>query len=182
MKYLVFITALCLAVPSYAQPTPEPKAPATMAAPKAEPASAPAVVEPKVEEKAEPTPAAPVEAPEAEEGLSLGKLALKHLLELVFSLVGLLLSGLIVVLLRKFGFEAQKAKVEDVLEKAKGYAEQWALKKVKLDAEAKPGMPEKMSEAVCFAKKLAAEYKLPEKGSDWWEEKLESWLGVKNGK
>jgi hypothetical protein len=136
------------------------------------------VVEPKVEEKkAEEPVVAPVEA----EGKGYAKVAIEHAIGLGFLLLTLLLSGLVKVLLTKFGFEAQNAKVQEVLQKGAGYAEQWAKKKAKVEGAAAPGGPEKMDKAVVFALDLAREYKLPEKGKDWWEGQLESWLGVKNG-
>jgi hypothetical protein len=106
---------------------------------------------------------------------------LSHAMELAFAILGLLLSGLVTVLMKKYGFEAQSAKVNELLSKAVGYAEQKALAASKLEeGKVTPGA-EKMELAIQFAEKMAADYKLPKKGKDWWEDRLESWLGVKNG-
>ncbi len=166
-----------------------PKAVAKKAAPKAAPKAVvtPEVkvegkvelVEPVVEEKkAEEPVVAPVIGAE-EKGYA--KVAIEHAIGLGFLLLTLLLSGLVKVLLTKFGFESQNAKVQEVLQKGAGYAEQWAKKKAKVEGEAAPGGPEKMDAAIDFAMSLARDYKLPEKGKDWWEGQLEGWLGVKNG-
>jgi hypothetical protein len=182
--------ALLIAFPTLSQPVPEPttKAPVTKVAPV--PASAPAT-------KVAPTPAAdPVAEPvvktegkveekavaeEPKEEMGYGAVAIKHAMDLGFLLLSLLLSGLVGVLLKKFGFQAQNEKVQAALEKGVAFAEQWAKKKAKVDGEAKPGGPDKMDQAIDFAMGLATEYKLPKKGKDWWEGQLESWLGVKNG-
>jgi opacity protein-like surface antigen len=189
MKHLLItaVLALLLAAPAFGQPAPEPKAkaPATKVEPATKaPASAPvAKVETKGEEKktkAESVAAGGETKPD-EEGMGYGGVAIHYAMKLGFLVVSVLLTVFIRVLMKKYGFEAQTAQVDDVLKRAKGYAEQWALKKAKVDKEAKPGGPDKMKEAVCFAIKLAQEYKLPKKGEDWWEEKLEAWLGVENG-
>ncbi len=165
-----------------------PKAVAKKAAPKAaEPVVTPEMkvegkvelVEPVVEEKkAEEPVVAPVVGAE-EKGY--GGVVATHAIKLGFTLLSLLLSALVFVLLKKFGFEAQNSKVQDVLVKASGFAEQWSLKQAKLEGEAKPGGPAKMDKALTFALDMATEYKLPQKGKDWWENQLEGWLGVKNG-
>jgi hypothetical protein len=178
--------ALLIASPTLSQPVPEPKreVPATKAALNAKiPPPAPYTKgEPKVKVggKLSVVGEVPDEKPEAEpEGTAgYGKVAINHAIKLGFLLLSLLLTGFVTVLMKKFGFQAQTEKVNDVLDRAKGYAEQWALKKTKADAAAKPGGPAKMDEAVNFALNLAKEYKLPKKGKDWWEGQLESWLGM----
>lgn len=184
-----FLAGAIIAQTVIAQPTPEPKAkapvtkvePATTKAP----ASLPATVETKgevtvVPEKTKVEPAIVVEPKPEDEGMGYGGIAIHYAMKLGFLVVSLLLTVFIRVLMKKYGFEAQTAQINDVLQRAKGYAEQWALKKAKVAGETKPGGPEKMKEAVCFAVKLAKEYKLPDKAEDWWEEKLEAWLGVGN--
>ena len=191
---LAFVLALFIATPAFGQPDPDPKfegSPATKVEAKATPAPvAPAtvpvvktegkveVVAPKAEEK---PAAAPVAAPDEDAGLGYGALAVKYAMQLGFLLLSLLLSGFVTVLLKKFGFQAQNEKIQDILTKAAAFAEQWSMKKAKLDGAIKPGGPEKMEQAISIALAMAKEYKLPEKGKDWWEERLESWLGVKNG-
>lgn len=105
------------------------------------------------------------------------QLLIKHALELVFLVLGLMATALVRVLGKKYGFAEQTEKVNDVLIRATAFAEQAAIKLFKVDG--KPvESAKKMEIAVEFAEKLAKDYKLPAKGSDWWEEKLESWLGV----
>lgn len=200
MKRLIVtsILALFIAGPAFGQPTPEPetKAPVTKVETKTDPATK--VLEPTKDEpevkvagelkvvgevpKAEEKPAAaPVEPQTEPEGMSYGAVAIKYAMQLGFLLLSLLLSGFVTVLLKKFGFQAQNEKIQDILTKAAAFAEQWSMKKAKLDGAIKPGGPEKMEQAISIALAMAKEYKLPEKGKDWWEERLESWLGVKNG-
>jgi hypothetical protein len=193
---LAVALTLLIALPAGGQPVPEPKekAPVTKAEPKATaPATAPVeakkpevktegkveVVDPKSKKKAEGDDvAAPVET----EGKGYAKVALNHAIKLGFLLVFLLLSGLIRVLMKKFGFQEHTAKVDDVLKRAKNHAEQWSVKKAGVEGAAKPGGPERMDKAVNFALDLARDYKLPEKGKEWWEDQLESWIGMeKNG-
>jgi hypothetical protein len=177
---IVLILALMIAVPALSYAAPDASDAPVVAAKvetKAETKEAP--VAPVAEETKKDEAAAPVQ--EESEGLGYGKMAIQYAMQLGFLLLSILLSGFVTVLLKKFGFQAQTEKVNDVLERARAYAEQWALKKAKAEGEAKPGGPEKMQTAVDFAVKLAAEYKIPTKASDWWEEKLEAWLGVKNG-
>lgn len=179
---LIVVLSLCVAFPVLGQPTFDPK-PKTKVEAKA-PASAPAA---KPDAKVE-VPAGEAKkndekptATEKEEGMGYGAVAINHAIKLGFTLLSLLLSGLVIVLLRKFGFEAQTSKVNEVLKKAKGFAEQWAIKKAKVDGEAKPGGPAKMDKAAIFAIDLAKEYKLPNKAKEWWMDQLESWLGIENG-
>jgi len=122
----------------------------------------------------------PVAAPT--EDLSWWKTGLKNVFELVFLILGIMATALVRVMMKKYGFEMQSGKVNDILTKAIGFAEQWSLKKLKMEGEAAPGGAKKMEMAVDFAKKLAVEYKLPNKGADWWEHKLEGWLGVDKAK
>lgn len=181
---LVSVLAMFIAAPAWGQPASEPKTktPVTkVEVKKEESATTPVAKTTEVEEKAiEPVAVAPAVPKTDDDGMGYGGLAIQYAMKLGFFVVSLLLAVFIRVLMKKFGFEDQANKVDDVLKRAAGFAEQWALKKAKVDGEAKPGGPEKMKEAICFAVKLAQEYKLPKKGEDWWEEKLESWLGVGN--
>lgn len=187
MKRLLFATILCLPM-LLAAPTSmaadagakvDAKAAVTVPAATTAPATK-APVAPAADTKpaVEPKPAAPTAAPE----LSWWKVGLANLMKLGFLLLTLMATAFVRVLMKKYGFEEQTAKVDDVLKKAAGFAEQWAIKKVKLDGEAAPGGAKKMEMAVDFAKKLAVEYKIKDKGSDWWEHKLESWLGAEKAR
>ncbi len=140
---------------------------------KVAPASQPAVAAPVAAPapKAAETPAPQLEA-------KWWQVLLKHLLELIFAVLGILVTGFVTVLLKKYGFEAQAGKVNDILERARGYAEQLSIKKLKLDGKPVPSA-EKMELAIQFAQKLAEEYKVQAKGKEWWEGKLESWMGMK---
>jgi hypothetical protein len=107
---------------------------------------------------------------------------LAELMKLGFLILSLMAAALVRVLMRKYGFDEHSAKVNDILMRATGYAEQKALSASKLEEGKKTPGAEKMELAVQFAQKLAKDYKVKDKGSAWWEEKLESWLGVqKNG-
>ena len=181
-KLLTIIALLGLAVPavavdSGAQPATKVTEPAGPPAPTTAPvvSAGEVTVEPSSDGAEVKKEAAPAE-------LSWWKLALKHLMELVFLVLGLMAMALVRVMMKKYGFEEQSGKVNDVLMKAIGFAEQWSINKAKLEGEAAPGSAQKMEMAVDFAKKLADEYKLPKKGSDWWEHKLEGWLGIDKAK
>jgi type IV secretory pathway VirB10-like protein len=176
-----------------AKPKPRPKVIAKKAdpAPKAAPKE-----EPKPKPKAEPVPtekpkeetkpkdeeekpaAAPVETKEEQKWWEYG---LSELMKLGFLLLTLMATAFVRVLMKKYGFEEQSAKLNDLLMKAVGYAEQKAIKASQLEEGKKTSGAEKMALAVEFAQGLAKEYSLPEKGQDWWEDHLESWLGVSNG-
>lgn len=105
------------------------------------------------------------------------KVLLRYGLELVFTILGLLASVFVTVLLKKYGFESYTAKVDDILDRAVGYAEQKSLQALKLNGKPLDGT-EKLALALDLAKSLATEYKIPEKGKEWWEAKVEGWLGV----
>jgi type IV secretory pathway VirB10-like protein len=155
------------------------------AAPKEEPAAAPV---PKEEPKEETKPeekkeeAKPEAAPVAsEKEQSWWKYGLSELMKLGFLLLTLMATAFVRTLMKKYGFEEQSAKINDLLMRAVGYAEQKAIKASQLEEGKKTSGAEKMALAVEFAQGLAKEYSLPEKGQDWWEDRLESWLGVANG-
>lgn len=200
-QFLVVLAFLSFTVPTYAQqPAPAPaKAPVvTVTKAPAAPVAAPAAPVAAV-----PAPAAPVALPVAPKAptvaasptasasqptvtttttttteVGVGKMLLKYAIDLFLLIALALVSVLIKVLAKKFGFEAQTAMINDVLMKATGYAEQMAVKKLKLDGKFTPGA-EKMKLALDLAIKMAQEYKLGQKGAAWWEDKLEGWLGTK---
>lgn len=187
-SFLVAILSLSLLIAGSvsAQVVPDAAAPPAKVAPAAK-----VTVEPAAKVTVEPAAKAPAEEPKAEEPKEEPKAAatvsgevkwweegLSHLMKLGFLLLSLLASGLITVLMKKYGFEDQSAKVNELLGKAVGYAEQKAIKAAKLEEGKKTSGAEKMNLAVQFAQKMAGDYKLKEKGSDWWEDKLESWLGL----
>jgi hypothetical protein len=134
---------------------------------------------PKAEEKGEEKPA---EAKKEDlEEQAWWKTGLNELVKLIFLILGLMATTLVTVLARKYKFEDQATKVNGLLMSAVGFADQAARKAMKLeDKTLKPN--EKMELAVSFAQKMAKDYKVKDKGADWWEDKLESWLGVQNGK
>jgi hypothetical protein len=105
------------------------------------------------------------------------QLLLRHLMEIIFSILGIMATGFVAVLLKKYGFEAQTAKINDVLERAVSYAEQKAISATKLNGQPSPGAA-KMEMALDFARMLAREYKIQEKGKEWWTGRLEGWLGA----
>lgn len=190
MKKLILIMSLFLVAPAFAMDAmPPAKAPAAKVVPPAKvpPAKAPTGVVPDPTRPvggptaAEPkeAPAAPVAAEKASE-VSWWKVLVSNAMELAFALLGLLLSGLVTVLMKKYGFESQSTRVNELLGKATAYAEQKAIKAAKLEEGKETPGAEKMQLAVEFAEKLAKDYKIKAKGKDWWEDNLESWLGVQS--
>ena len=132
-----------------------------------------AVVEKTEVAKPEITSPAPVEE------LPWWKVILSHALELIFSLLGIIVIGFVNVLLKKYGFESYTEKVDDLLERGVGFAEQKSLIALKLNG--KPlDSGEKLQLALGFITEKAKDYKLPQKTRDWWEDKVESWLGMEN--
>ena len=105
------------------------------------------------------------------------RVLLRYGLELVFTVLGLLVTAFVAVLMKKYGFESYTSKVDDILDRAIGYAEQKSVQALKLNGKPLDGA-EKLALALDLAKSLAAEYKLEEKGKEWWEKKVEGWLGV----
>jgi len=172
---LILSTSLALAVPSMAQ-APKDEVKVTKVETKA-PASQPAVAVAKTEVAAsQPATVAPAPAPTVTEWW---KVLIRYGLELVFIILGLLISVLVTVLMKKYGFEDYSAKVNDALSRGVGYAEQMSLKALKLSG--KPlGSAEKMELALQFVADKSKEYKLPDKGKEWWTKKVEGWLGVQN--
>jgi mannose/fructose/N-acetylgalactosamine-specific phosphotransferase system component IID len=106
------------------------------------------------------------------------KVLLGYAMELGFTVVAILVSGLVTVLLKKYGFETQTAKINDILDRSISWAEQEAKKAAKLDG--KLDSESKMEMAKDFAVSMAEEYNIKGKSSRWWENRLESWLNVKN--
>lgn len=158
---------------SFAQ-TPTEKPAAVKVESKAQPAASQPVVTPAVEVKTE---AAKVTAPVEPEGISWWKLLLRYGLELIFSILGLMATVFVTVLMRKYGFENYSAKLNELLAKGIGLAEQKSISAAKLNG--KPlESAEKLTIAVNFIQSMAKEYKLPDKGKDWWEGKVDGWLGV----
>lgn len=182
---LSVLSVALLAAPAFAQKA---KAPVTKVA-KVEvkaPASQPAAV--KVEVKAPasqpvvasaaPQPTATASTTTTEE-MPWWKVLIRYMLELVFTLLGAMGTVLVTVLARKYGFEDYSAKINDVLGRGIGFAEQKSLQAVKVDG--KPlGSAAKLNLALDFIVVKAKEYKLPDKGKDWWEKKVEGWLGMQS--
>ena len=99
----------------------------------------------------------------------------------VFSILGLALTALITVLARKYHFESSTGKINDLLFRATGFAEQWAQKQVKA-GEPKPSHKEIMNVAKDFATDFAKDNKVKIRSTAWLEDQLEAWLGMeKNG-
>jgi hypothetical protein len=109
------------------------------------------------------------------------QLLIKHALELVFLVLGLMATAFVRVLGKKYGFADYTEKLNDVLTRATAYAEQAAAKALKVDGKPMESA-KKLELALGFAEELAKDYKLPQKGNDWWEGKLESWLGIEKVK
>lgn len=105
------------------------------------------------------------------------KVLIRYGLELVFTILGLLASVFVTILMKKYGFEDYSAKVNDALIRGIGFAEQKSLQALKLNG--KPlDSAEKLALALDIIAEKAKEYKLPDKGKEWWAKKVEGWLGV----
>jgi len=102
---------------------------------------------------------------------------LSHLMELIFGILGTLASGFVVVLLKKFKFEAYTDRVETLLAFAVGFAEQKSSQALKLNGQPLDGAA-KLATALDFIEGKAKEYGVADKGKDWWTGKVEGWLGV----
>lgn len=105
------------------------------------------------------------------------KVLIREGLELIFAILGIMATAFVTVLMRKYGFEDYSAKVNDALTRAIGYAEQKSAMALKLDKKPLDGA-EKLSLALDFIAEKAKEYKLPDKGREWWTKKVEGWLGA----
>jgi len=186
---LILTTALSLTLPAMAQaPTTQPAAAVIKTS-----VSAPAV---KTEVPAVKTeaPAVKTEAPATQPAVSATKTAeptpeptvsewwkvlLKRLMELVFTILGIMATVLVTVLMKKYGFENYSSKVNDILLRGTAYAEQMSVKAAKLSGKPLAGA-EKMELALGFVTDMAKQYKLPDKGKEFWTKKVEGWLGVQN--
>lgn len=157
---------------------PVPGAPTPVLATKA------AVPAPTPTPTAAPAPAVAVPAPATAPEMTWWKVLIRYGLELIFTILGIMATAFVTVLMRKYGFEDYTAKVNDLLDRGTGYAEQKSLNALKLNG--KPlGSAEKLALALELIGEKAKEYKLPDKGKEWWEKKVEGWLGsskLANGK
>jgi hypothetical protein len=191
MKRMILVLSLFVAAPAFAADA-QPAAKVAPAAKVFVPASAPAAKAPvpatkapdpatKAPEKPAEAAPAPVEKKDAPDEVKWWEVLVQHAMELGFLILSLMATALVRVLGKKYGFAAHTDKVNDILMRAAGYAEQKAIKAAKLEEGKKTSGAEKMELAVQFAQRLAADYKVKDKGSVWWEEKLEAWLGVENG-
>jgi len=191
MRKLTVLAALICALlsfPTQAQTPPDggkpPVPPPVLATakPAASPALAP-VAAPVAVPAPAPAPVATASTTTTEE-MPWWKVLIRYGLELVFAILGIMATAFVTVLMRKYGFEDYSAKVNDLLERGTGYAEQKSLNALKLNG--KPlGSAEKLALALEMIGEKAKEYKLPEKGKEWWEKKVEGWLGsgkLANGK
>jgi hypothetical protein len=113
------------------------------------------------------------------------KILIRYGLELIFSILGIVATVFVSVLMKKYGFETYSAKVNEILLKGTGYAEQLAANALKVPG-APIGSAAKLALALDFVIEKAKEYGLPDKGKEWWTKKVEGWLGAKkiasNGK
>lgn len=113
-----------------------------------------------------------------ESSLSWGRVFLKYILDLVFAVLGIVATGFVTVLLRKYKFDSFTAKVNDLLERAVGFAEQKSVQALKLTGKPLEGAV-KLDFALEFVKNLSIEYGLEGRSKDWWIEKIEGWIGAK---
>lgn len=124
----------------------------------------------------------PPPAPQAEvQQVVWWEVLVKNAMELGFLILTLMVTAVVRVVGKKYGFSAYTDQVNSVLSKAASYAEQKSIAAAKLEDGKPSSGAEKMTLAVSFAKKMGKDYKIKSKGSDWWEHQLESWLGM-NGK
>jgi hypothetical protein len=180
----LFAALMLLSVTTFAQAQAQAPQPAsrpisvTKVVPKApvvasQPAKAPVLL--KAELPTAPT-SQPVVKSDTGTGVGVGGVILNWVLQLVSLAVLALLGVLVRVLGKKFHLEAQADAINNVLAQAIGYAEQMAAKKLKVDGQPTPS-GEKMRMAIDFANKMAVELGLDKKAVEWWEAKLEGWLG-----
>ena len=121
----------------------------------------------------------PAPAPQAEvQQVVWWKVLVQHAMELGFLILTLMATVFVRVLGKKYGFAAYTDQVNSVLEKATNYAEQKAVAAAKLEEGKVTSGAEKMKLAISFAQKLGEDYKIKNKGEEWWEDQLEAWLGV----
>lgn len=187
LRSIVAVLVLGLVLPAaYAQTKVDVKATPVKVVAKAE-AKAPealVIAQPVVAVKTSPVvatevPVAPVVAQPVVVDMPWWKVILRYGLELIFSILGLMATVLVTVLMKKYGFETYAAKVNDLLDRGTGYAEQLSLKALKLNG--KPlGSAEKLELALQFVSEQAKQYKLPDKGKEWWTKKIEGWLGAQS--
>jgi hypothetical protein len=104
------------------------------------------------------------------------KVLLRYGLELIFTILGLLASVFVTVLMKKYGFEDYTARINELLTKSIGFAEQKSSQALKLNGQPL-GSAEKLALALELIAEKAKEYKLPDKGKEWWTKKVEGWLG-----
>jgi len=183
LKLSLVSLILALAPMSYAQETKAtaPKVEVKAPAPATQPAAAAptAVAVPSVSQPApvSTSSTAVTASTTTTEEMLWWKVLIRYGLELVFSLLGIMATVLVTVLMKKYGFEDYSAKVNSILERGAGYAEQKSLQALKLNG--KPlASAEKLVVALDFMAEKAKEYKLPDKGKEWWTKKVEGWLGV----
>lgn len=180
MSIAVLSLSLLIQLPVLAQDTKkespkiEAKAPAKVATAASQPAVAITAVQPVVPAAAAPQPkAVPLDPTLA---TPWWKVLLRYGLELIFTILGLLASVFVTVLMRKYGFEDYTARVDELLTKSIGFAEQKSSQALKLNGQPL-GSAEKLALALELIAEKAKEYKLPEKGKEWWTKKVEGWLG-----
>jgi hypothetical protein len=127
--------------------------------------------------KADPAPApAPAPAPVVAAQQNWWQEGLTELIKLICAILLILASAFVTVMTKKYGFESSQAVLDDILHRAVSYVEQTTTAKLGAGADKTPGA-KKMEMAIEVAKKLAADTKLKEKGTEWWTTRLESWLG-----
>ena len=106
------------------------------------------------------------------------KVVIQHVLELIFGILGILATVFVSVLLKKYGFETYTAKINDLLERGVGFAEQKSAQALKLNG-TPLGSAEKLALALDYVSGEAKKLGLADKGKEWWENKVEGWLGAK---
>lgn len=103
------------------------------------------------------------------------QLLLTELVKLISLVVGILMSGLIGVLAKKYNFQAQQAQVDFIAMQAIDYVEQMSLRKLKLEHEPIDSVG-KLKLGIEAAKGLARDFKVKEKSEEFWTKTLEGWV------
>lgn len=103
-------------------------------------------------------------------------LLLDHLLEAVVIIAVPVVSTLVVTLLNRWGLKVELEKIDAIVTKAVGFAEQKAKKALR-DGLPRTASADKLDVALNFARDLSAKYKLSQKAIDKLSDLIEAKLG-----
>jgi len=119
-----------------------------------------------------------IQKAEGEPALLWWQVLLTELIKLISLIVGIVVTGLIGVLAKKYNFQAQQTKIDFIATQAVEYVEQLSLRGLKLDNKPLESV-DKLKTAIATAKELSKDLKLKQKSEAFWESTLESWVRKK---